>query len=90
MYTETIGLSTKKSEVAASNYQYQFMDIVIPSIIDNHNPVYYFLFHMPPVYNWLRTVQTKERNLLMDYIDRGNKKNKADINKLGFNKKLFV
>lgn len=56
-YSGTIGAKRKNAE-SGFIYSHAFKDILTPKIMQNHNPVFYLLFHTATVYNWIRTIQT--------------------------------
>lgn len=66
--TGVIGGSKSSKNTIQNQYDYNYHDLLKPHLIQNHNSVFYILFHSPSIYNWLRTIPSKESQLLNKYI----------------------
>lgn len=62
-------------------YTWSYEDILQPRRIMSNNMVYYYLFHVAPIYNWLRKV---ESDILSKYVEKERKDANASF---GQNKK---
>ena len=51
VHTATIGLNNHDTSTV-SNYTWSYKDILKPNTT---YPYLYYLFHIPPIYNWFRT-----------------------------------
>lgn len=60
--TETIGLpqqapsSASQSPDSINLTEYKLKDILVPQYLGSHIAHLYYLFHIAPVYNWLRDI----------------------------------
>ncbi len=56
MFTETIGSLADKFKEIIDPYTWTYEDILEPKPVMNLGKVEYYLFHIAPIYNWLRGV----------------------------------
>lgn len=71
--TGVIGGSQQQEDNPVFNYDFFHRHIFQPHYLNNHNCVFYILFHTASIYNWLRNISCRESDLLNSYVSEPNK-----------------